>query len=66
MRPTMSMLPLLAQCQYAGRSDLNPPASRPSDAMMLGTEVHSAIERELTGTGDTFDVSDEARPYVDE
>jgi len=66
MRPTMSMLPLLAQCQYAGRSDLNPPASRPSDAMMLGTEVHSAIERELTGEGDTFDVSDEARPYVDE
>lgn len=66
MRPTMSMLPLLAECQYAGRSDLNPPASRSSNEMLLGVEVHDAIERELIGTGDTFDVSEEARPYVDE
>jgi len=65
MRPTMSLLPLLAECQYAGRPDLHAAAGATA-AMALGTEVHSAIERELTGEGDTFDVSDEARPYVDE
>lgn len=50
MRPTGSSLPLLRQCQWWAREEVvAPPAPPPSDAMLVGTAVHAAIEATLVG-----------------
>jgi len=47
---TGSSLPLLRQCQWwAHENVIAPPPSPPSESMLLGTEVHSAIENYLCG-----------------
>jgi hypothetical protein len=50
MRITGSTLPVLRKCQWWAREDVvAPPALPPSDAMLVGTEVHAAIESMLIG-----------------
>lgn len=50
MRVTGSSLPLLRSCQWWARPEvIAPPAQPPSEAMLLGTAVHGAIEAVLTG-----------------
>ena len=49
MKITGSTLPVLRKCQWWAREDVvAPPALPPSDAMLIGTEVHAAIENTLT------------------
>ncbi len=49
MKITGSTLPVLRKCQWWAREDVvAPPALPPSDAMLIGTEVHAAIEGVLT------------------
>lgn len=49
MKITGSTLPVLRKCQWWAREDVvAPPALPPSDAMLVGTEVHAAIEGVLT------------------
>jgi CRISPR/Cas system-associated exonuclease Cas4 (RecB family) len=49
VKVTGSSLPLLRKCQWWAREDvIAPPALPPSDAMLVGTEVHAAIEATLT------------------
>lgn len=49
MKITGSTLPVLRKCQWWAREDVQaPPALPPSDAMLIGTEVHAAIEGVLT------------------
>lgn len=49
MKITGSTLPVLRKCQWWAREDVKaPPALPPSDAMLIGTEVHAAIEGVLT------------------
>lgn len=49
MKVTGSSLPLLRDCQWWAREDvIAPPALPASDAMLIGTEVHAAIEATLT------------------
>ena len=48
MKITGSTLPVLRKCQWWAREDVvAPPALPPSDAMLIGTEVHAAIEATL-------------------
>ncbi|MBU6278570.1 MAG: PD-(D/E)XK nuclease family protein [Actinomycetales bacterium] len=50
MKITGSTLPVLRRCQWWAREDVQaPPALPPSDAMLIGTEVHAAIESMLIG-----------------
>jgi CRISPR/Cas system-associated exonuclease Cas4 (RecB family) len=49
VKVTGSSLPLLRKCQWWAREDvIAPPALPASDAMLVGTEVHAAIEATLT------------------
>lgn len=49
MKITGSTLPVLRKCQWWAREDVvAPTALPPSDAMLIGTEVHAAIEGVLT------------------
>jgi hypothetical protein len=65
MNITGSSLPILSSCQWWARPDVSAPAFQATDAMKLGTAVHAAIEQELLGAGNTLDVAEDARPYVD-
>ena len=49
MKISGSTLPVLRKCQWWAREDVQAPVSLPpSDAMLIGTEVHAAIENTLT------------------
>lgn len=63
MKITGSSLPLLSKCSWWARDEVvSPPPAPPSEAMLLGTEVHAAIEATLRGTpvakldGDAADI----------
>lgn len=61
MKITGSALPMLKQCQWWARPEVvAPPQPPPSEAMLVGTEVHAAIERVLT-RGDWMLTTDDAR-----
>lgn len=50
MKPTGSSLPLLRKCQWWARDEVvAPPPAPPTDAMLVGTAVHAAIEATLVG-----------------
>lgn len=52
---------MLQKCQWWARPEVvAPPQQPPSDAMLIGTEVHAAIEDTLRGTDETRTLSDEA------
>lgn len=62
MNITGSGLPILTKCQWWARPEvIAPPPTPPSDAMILGTAVHSAIENALVG-GEVV-VKPDASPY---
>jgi hypothetical protein len=65
MRITGSTLPLLAQCQYWARPEVDAPPIPANDAMLLGTEIHNAIDHLLSGRPLPGDLSDDARVSVD-
>lgn len=63
MKITGSSLPLLSKCSWWARDEVIAPPPQPaSEAMLLGTEVHAAIEATLRGTpvakldGDAADI----------
>jgi len=61
---TGSSLPLLRHCQWwANDSVIAPPPTPPSDSMLLGTEVHSAIENYLSGRPPL--ASEDAKPLFE-
>ena len=63
MNPTGSTTSLLLQCQWWAREDVaTPPRTPPSDAMLIGTDVHLGIEKTLTG-GDWQPATDTAADY---
>lgn len=50
MKVTGSSLPLLRKCQWWARPEVEaPPQMPPSEAMLLGTAVHEAVEKTLLG-----------------
>ena len=50
MKVTGSALPMLKKCQWWARPEVvAPPQPPPSEAMLVGTAVHAAIENTLTG-----------------
>lgn len=66
MKVTGSSLPLLRKCQWWARPEVVAPPQLPaSDAMLVGTEVHAAIEHTLVG-GDITLASDDAQALYGE
>lgn len=64
MRVTGSSLPLLRSCQWWARPEVQAPEFVPTEAMMLGTEVHGAIEAILAESDTPPVISDEAGEYL--
>lgn len=64
MKITGSTLPLLASCQWWARDNVEAPSRAANAAMMVGTEVHAAIEKTILGEA-VGDLSDDARDYYD-
>ena len=58
MRITGSSLPLLRNCQWWARPEVEAPAFQPTAAMELGTKVHAIIEGVLSGSLDAAILSD--------
>lgn len=63
MKITGSALPLLRKCQWWARPEVEAPPQPPSNAMVVGTEVHAAIESVLGGKA-VSDISPEARDFL--
>lgn len=64
MRITGSTLPLLSQCQYWARPEVDAPPLVANEAMQVGTEVHAAIESVLSKKPHA-ELSDEALEVFD-
>lgn len=64
MRVTGSSLPLLRSCQWWARPEVEAPPFQATDAMLLGTEVHAAIEAVLSSE-DVPTLSPEAQELLD-
>jgi len=61
---TGSSLPLLRRCSWWARPEvIAPPQSPPTEAMLLGSAVHAAIENSIRNDK-SFEVSDEVRDYL--
>ena len=64
MNVTGSSLPLLRRCSWWARPEvIAPPQSPPTEAMLLGSAVHAAIENSIRNDK-SFEVSDEVRDYL--
>jgi len=67
VRVTGSSLPLLRKCQWWARDEvIAPPQPPASDAMLVGTEVHAAIEDTLRGVDEPRKLSEEANELFSE